>query len=53
MTPYLRIEEEEWQYILKTFEKDDIVETLSEVCHTYPLPIPTYTNDEILEDYKN
>ena len=52
MTPYLRIEEEEWQYILKTYEKDEIVETLSEVCHTYPLPIPTYTNEEVLEDYK-
>jgi hypothetical protein len=52
MTPYLRIEEDEWQYILKTYEKDDIVETLSEVCHTYPLPIPVYTNEEVLEDYK-
>ena len=52
MQPYLRIEEEEWQYILKTYEKDEIVETLSEVCHTYPLPIPVYTNAEVLEDYK-
>ena len=52
MKPYLTIDEEEWAYILKTYDKEEIIETLSEVCHTYPLPIPVYTNEEVLEDYK-
>ncbi len=52
MKPYLTIDEEEWAYILKTYDKEEIIETLSEVCHTYPLPIPVYTKEEVLEDYK-
>ena len=52
MTPYLKINEQQWEYIKNTYPKEDIIETLSEVCHTYPLPIPVYTDDEILDDYK-
>ncbi len=45
MKPYLSIDEEEWAYIIKTFDKEDIIETLSEVCYTYPLPIGSRWSD--------
>ena len=40
MQPYINIDKKEWKFIIETYEKDDIVETLSEVLFTYPPPIP-------------
>jgi len=40
MKPYLQIEEDEWQHIIKTYEKDEVVDELSKCLHTYPCPIP-------------
>ena len=31
MEPYLFIDEKEWKYILDTYEKDDVIEELSNV----------------------
>ena len=49
MEPYLFIDEDEWQYIIKTFEKDDVIEELSKCLHTYPCPIPNITEKETLK----
>ena len=49
MEPYLFIDEDEWQYIIKTFEKDDVIEELSKCLHTYPCPIPKITEKETLK----
>ena len=40
MKPYLQIEEDEWQHIMKTYKKDEVVEELAKCLHTYPCPIP-------------
>ena len=52
MKPYLRIEKDEWKYIIQTFEKDDIVQELSEVLVTYPPPIQQITDEEVLDAYR-
>ena len=36
--PYLHIDEQEWDYIKRTFDKDDVKESLAEVAMTYPIP---------------
>jgi tRNA1(Val) A37 N6-methylase TrmN6 len=52
MSPYLTIQKEEWDWIKKTWEKEEIVETLADVLFTYPYPFPEMTSDEVLDDYK-
>ena len=49
MKPYLQIEEEEWQHIINTYEKEDVVEALAECLHTYPCPIPEITEEDTLK----
>ena len=49
MKPYLQIEEEEWQYIINTYEKDEVVDELAKCLHTYPCPIPEITEQETLK----
>ena len=39
MEPYLFIDEKEWQHIITTYEKDDVVDELAKCLHTYPCPI--------------
>ena len=46
MKPYLQIEEDEWQHIMKTYEKDEVVEELAKCLHTYPCPIPDISEKE-------
>ena len=38
MEPYLFIGEEEWEYIKRTFDKDDVKESLAKVAMEYPIP---------------
>ena len=52
MTPYLYIDEEEWIWIKKTWEKEVVVEALAEVLHTYDYPLPEMTDEDVLSDYK-
>jgi hypothetical protein len=40
MEPYISIEKDEWAHILKTYEKEEIVQHLSEVLVEYLPPIP-------------
>jgi hypothetical protein len=52
MTPYLRIEKDEWKHIINTYTKEEIVDELSEVLHSYPPPIPTITEEDTIDAYK-
>jgi len=49
MKPYLQIEEDEWQHIIKTYEKDEVVDELAKCLHTYPCPIPEISEEETLK----
>ena len=49
MKPYLQIEEDEWQHIIKTYEKDEVVDELSKCLHNYPCPIPDISEKETLK----
>ena len=49
MKPYLQIEEDEWQHIITTYEKDEVVDELSKCLHTYPCPIPEISEKETLK----
>ena len=49
MKPYLQIEEEEWQHIINTYEKEDVVQALAECLHTYPCPIPEISEEDALK----
>ena len=53
MEPYFRIEEYEWSYILETFDKDDVKETLADVLMEYPIPYPEITEDTLHKEYMN
>jgi hypothetical protein len=46
MHPYISIPENEWKDIVATYEKEEIVQALSEVLFTYPPPIPNITEEE-------
>jgi hypothetical protein len=48
MEPYLTIGELEWKHIIETYEKEEVVEALSEVLVTYPAPIPEITGKQTL-----
>ena len=51
MKPYFHIEEYEWSYILETFDKDDVKETLAEVLMAYPIPYPIITENTLYKEY--
>ena len=51
MKPYLSIEEEEWEYIKETFDKEDVKESLAKVAMTYPLPYPNLTEKSAYKDF--
>ena len=51
MKPYFCIEEYEWSYILETFDKDDVKETLADVLMEYPIPYPEITEDTLHREY--
>ena len=52
MEPYLFIEEKEWQHIITTYDKDEVVDELAKCLHTYPCPIPKITEQEALKSLK-
>tara|TARA_A100001201_G_scaffold18343_1_gene20768 strand:+ start:447 stop:1658 length:1212 start_codon:yes stop_codon:yes gene_type:complete len=52
MEPYLFIDEKEWQHIITTYEKDEVVDELAKCLHTYPCPIPEITEKESLSSLK-
>jgi len=49
MEPYLSIDEKEWQHIITTYEKDEVVDELAKCLHTYPCPIPEITEKDALK----
>lgn len=51
MTPYLEINEDEWEYIKKTFTVDDIKESMATVAMTYPIPYNDITEDDAYRGY--
>ena len=52
MEPYLFIDEDEWQHIITTYDKDEAVDELAKCLHTYPCPIPKITEQEALKSLK-
>ena len=52
MEPYLFIDEGEWQHIITTYDKDEVVDELAKCLHTYPCPIPKITEQEALKSLK-
>lgn len=53
MQPYLFIGEDEWQHIIKTYNKEDVVDELAKCLHTYKCPIPEISEEETLKSLKN
>ena len=49
MKPYLQIDEEDWQHIMKTYEKDEVVDELAKCLHTYHCPIPDISEKETIK----
>ena len=49
MEPYLSIGEDEWQHIITTYEKEEVVDELAKCLHTYPCPVPEITEKETLK----
>ena len=52
MKPYLFIDEKEWQHIITTYDKDEVVDELAKCLHTYRCPIPEITEKEALKSLK-
>ncbi len=52
MKPYLFIDEKEWQHIITTYDKDEVVDELAKCLHTYRCPIPEITEQEALKSLK-
>jgi len=52
MEPYLFIDEKEWQHIITTYDKDEVVDELAKCLHTYRCPIPEITEKEALKSLK-
>ena len=46
MTPYLNINQHEWNYIKETLDKDDVKESLAKVAMTYPMPYAEITESD-------
>ena len=51
MTPYLRIEANEWTHIKATFDINDVKESLADVAMTYELPYAEISEDEARKEY--
>ena len=51
MTPYLRINDEEWTHIKATFDINDVKESLADVAMTYELPYAEISEDEARKEY--
>jgi len=52
MEPYINIPHDEWQSILKDYEKDDIIDELAKVLYSYPPPIPKITEEDTIHALK-
>ena len=52
MEPYINIPHDEWQSILKDYEKDDIIDELAKVLHTYKPPIQKITEQDTIDALK-
>ena len=52
MEPYLSIDEDEWQHIITTYDKDEVIDELAKCLHTYPCTIPKITEQEALKSLK-
>ena len=51
MEPYLFIGNEEWEYIKKTFNREDVKESLARVAATYEIPYAEITEQEARSEY--
>lgn len=51
MKPYLCVDEKEWQYIKKTFNKEDVKYSLAKVALTYPLPYRDISENYALKHF--
>lgn len=51
MEPYLYISPEEWEHIKKTYDIEDIKESLATVAMTYPLPYVDLTIEDAQNDF--
>ena len=49
MKPYIFIDEDEWKHIIDTYEKEEVIEELSKVLHTYRPPIPVISERQTLD----
>jgi hypothetical protein len=47
---YLSINEEEWNYIQRTFDKKDVKESLAKIAMTYEIPYAEITEDGAYKD---
>jgi len=52
MEPYLFIGEEEWEHIKKTFDKEDVKESLAKVAMEYPIPYASISEDDAFDALK-
>jgi len=52
MEPYINIPHDEWQSILKDYEKDDIIDELAKVLHTYEPPIQKISEEDTIDALK-
>ena len=51
MSPYLSIDEKEWEYIKNTFDKEDVKESLAKVSMTYEIPYAEITKKDAHRNY--
>jgi len=51
MTPYLKIDAEEWEYIKKTFSMEDVKESMATVAMTYPIPYNEIMEEDAYQGY--
>ena len=51
MSPYLSIDEREWEYIKNTFDKEDVKESLAKVAMTYEIPYAEITKKDAHRNY--
>ena len=51
MSPYLSIDEREWEYIKNTFDKEDVKESLAKVSMTYEIPYAEITKKDAHRNY--
>jgi 16S rRNA G966 N2-methylase RsmD len=51
ITPYLYIDKDEWSHIKKTYEREDVKESLAKVCMTYELPYADISEEDARKEY--